>query len=256
MGMPASTRRAQAARAAAGQFAGMIGMQRDPGGRALDPEGRDHLAADARGIGHRHAGVKADDLDVIDRGEIGHDLGEPPRRQHQGIAAGQDHFPDFRVRADIVERVAIGGVRQRGRLARPDHFAAETEAAIHRADVNQLEQHPVGIAVHDAGNRRMRVIADRIGALARLAHQFLRARNELPRDRIVGIIGIDQRGDIGRHRDGVARGDLFQIGERGRGRKAAGDQFGRLRAMSRPVCDLSCLFMLHLQAASIPPDRF
>ena len=35
--------------------------------------------------------------------------------------------------------------------------------------MNQLEQHPIGIAMHDAGDRRMRVIADRIGILVRRA---------------------------------------------------------------------------------------
>ena len=78
------------------------------------------------------------------------------------------------------------------------------------------------------GNRRMRIIADRIGVLAGLLDQFRGARNELPRDRIVGIVGIDQRGDVGRHRDRIARGDLFEIGERGRRRKAAFDEFGGL----------------------------
>ena len=94
--------------------------------------------------------------------------------------------------------------------------------------MNQLEQHPIGVAMHDAGDRRMRVIADRIGILARLRHQFLGARNELPRDRIVGIIGVDQRGDVRRHRHRIARRDLFQIGKIGRRRQAAGDQFSGL----------------------------
>ena len=99
---------------------------------------------------------------------------QPPRRQHQGIAAGQDHLPDFLVRADVVERGRIGLVRQRAVLARSDHLAAEAEAAIDRADMNELEQHAIGIAMHDAGDRRMRVIADRIGVLARLRRQFVR----------------------------------------------------------------------------------
>ena len=38
----------------------------------------------------------------------------------------------------------------------------------------------------------MRVIADRIGALVGLHDQFLGARNVLPRDRIKGIVGVDQ----------------------------------------------------------------
>jgi hypothetical protein len=206
----------------------MIGMNRDPGRCALNPQAGDHRAIDARRRGHRHASVNADDLDVDDGGKIRHDLGEPPRRQHQGIAAGQDHFPDFLVVADIIERVTIDGVRQRGRLARPDHFAAKAKPAIHRADVYQLEQHPIGIAVNDTGNRRMCIIADRIGALTGFTHQFQRARNELARNWVVGIFGVDQRGDVGRHRDGVARGNPFEIGECVRGRKAAGDEFRRL----------------------------
>ena len=84
--------------------------------------------------------------------------------------------------------------------------------------------------MHDAGDRRMRVIADRIGVLARLRRQFLGARNELPRDRIVGIVGVDQRGDVGRDRDRIARRDLFQIGKLRRRRQAARDQFGRAGA--------------------------
>ena len=99
---------------------------------------------------------------------------EPARRQHQRIAAGQDHLPDFRVRADIIERRRVGLVRQRVLLAGSDHLAAEAEAAIDRADMNELEQHAVGIAMHDACDRRMRVIADRIGALARLASRVRR----------------------------------------------------------------------------------
>ena len=70
----------------------------------------------------------------------------------------------------------------------------------------------------------MRVIADRIGILARLGHQFLGARNELSRDRIVGIAGIDQGGDVRRHRHRIARRDLFKIGKISRRRQAMGDQ--------------------------------
>ena len=82
--------------------------------------------------------------------------------------------------------------------------------------------------MHDAGHRRMRIIADRIGVLPGLLDQFGSIRDELPRDRIIGIIRIDQRGDIGRHRDGVAGGDFLEIGERGRRRKAPLDELGRL----------------------------
>jgi hypothetical protein len=172
--------------------------------------------------------MNADDPDVIDSREIRHDLGEPSRRQHQGIAAGQDHFPDFWMRADVVERVAIRAFRKRRRLAGADHLAAKTKPAIHRTDMDQLEQHSIGIAMHDPADRRMRMIANRIGVLARSSHQFLSAWNELPRDRIVGIIRIDQRGHLGRHRHRIARRDLFQIGKIGHSCKPIGSQLGRL----------------------------
>jgi hypothetical protein len=57
---------------------------------------------------------------------------------------------------------------------RADHFAPEAEAAIDRADMHQLQQRAIGVAMHDALHRRMRVIADRIG-------QFIRRNIKLTR---------------------------------------------------------------------------
>jgi len=71
------------------------------------------------------------------------------------------------------------------------------------------------------------VIADRIGIFARPTHQFLGAWNELPGDRIVGIVAVDQRGDVSVTAP-IARGDLFQIGQVGRRRKPVRDQSGGL----------------------------
>ena len=74
----------------------------------------------------------------------------------------------------------------------------------------------------------MRVIADRVGAFAGLLLQFKGVRDELPRDRIVGVLAIDQRGDLRGHRNGVARGNPLEIGKvSGLGQPAL-DQFGRL----------------------------
>ena len=87
------------------------------------------------------------------------------RRQRQRIAAGEDDFPDRRAGADIVERGVERLGRQRGRPARADRLAAEAEAAIDRADVQELQQDAIGIAMHDAGDGAVGGIADRIGAL-------------------------------------------------------------------------------------------
>ncbi len=48
--------------------------------------------------------------------------------------------------------------------------------------------------MHDALDRRMRVVADRIGQLLRLRLEFGRVRDELPRNGIVRIGTIDERG--------------------------------------------------------------
>ena len=47
--------------------------------------------------------------------------------------------------------------------------------------------------MHDAGNRRMRGVADGIGAFFRQGVQFFQAGQELARDGIVGIGRIHQR---------------------------------------------------------------
>jgi hypothetical protein len=115
------------------------------------------------------------------------------------------------VAADIVERARESCRRQRTRVARADHFAAEAEAAIDRADVHQLQQHAVGIAVHDAFDRAVRVVADRIGALLRMRMQFAAIGNELPCDRIVFVRCIDQISHGRSHGQRIARSDSLDL---------------------------------------------
>ena len=147
-----------------------------------------------------------------DVAERGRHLGHAARRENERIAAGEDDFPDFRMRAHVVERGRELGVGQRGALARADHLAAEAEAAIDRADADELQQHAVGVAVHDARHRALQVVTDRIGVLGRVALELARIGNELQRDRVVGIGPIDQLRHRRRYRDGVARSDHRDLG--------------------------------------------
>ncbi len=64
--------------------------------------------------------------------------------------------------------------------------------------------------MHDAFDRAMRVVADRVGALLGRGHQLRRVGHELPRDRIVRIGRIDQFGHRRRDRHRIARRDLLQ----------------------------------------------
>ena len=84
------------------KFAGMIGMDRHPGGDAGRDQGGDQFVAHPRRIDHRHAGVPAHDLDMGHGGKTAGDLACAARRKNEGIAAGEDHFPDFRMGGDIV----------------------------------------------------------------------------------------------------------------------------------------------------------
>ena len=95
--------RAGRARAAA-QFARMIDVHGDICRLALDLQRPHQLRRDARRIGDRNACMNAHDLDVIDLRKRLHHRAQPPRRQHQWIAAGEDHFPDLRMAPDVVER--------------------------------------------------------------------------------------------------------------------------------------------------------
>ena len=96
---------------------------------------------------------------MIDISQIRHDSGEPSRRQHQGIATGQitPKFPAYGYSRVHCDTLRAGGS---ARLARADHFwRGEQEPAIHRADVNQLEQHLISSDVRcrrqcDARDRR------------------------------------------------------------------------------------------------------
>src|SRR5262245_60984841 len=102
--------------------------------------------------------MHADDFDVFDRRQLIHELLEAARREHERVAASEDHLPNFAMRADIGDR----GLKLRARkgVCASNHLAAETETAIGCADVDRLEQHPVGVPVHDAFNGAMETVPD------------------------------------------------------------------------------------------------
>ena len=142
------------------------------------------IGSDARGIDDRHARVNADDLDMTDAAELGHHLAQTLGRQHQRIAAGKNDFPDFGALAQIGDRTRQCLVGQHRGAAGPHRLAAEAEAAIDGADIDQLEQRAVGIAMDHALDRTEGLVADGIGALGARDRELLLARHELPGDRI------------------------------------------------------------------------
>ena len=76
----------------------------------------------------------------------------------------------------MLEHVVELRPRERAVAVGPHHFAPEAEPAINRADVHKLQEATVGVAMHHAFDRRMRLIADRIGPLVRLPEDDDRER--------------------------------------------------------------------------------
>ena len=185
-------------------------MEDDVGGLARRFERAHQRGRHPRRLGHRHAAVHADDLDVFDRRERGDQLFETARREHERVPAGEDHLPDLAMRANIGDRRFE--LRARKTALPSNHFAAETKAAIGSADVDRLEQHSVGIAMHDALDRAMDAVADRVAHLLGPAGELGLLGNELARDGVGSIGGIDEVGEIGGERQRVARGHRFDSG--------------------------------------------
>src|SRR6516165_12738760 len=134
--------------------------------------------------------MKANDFDVVYRGQVGNHLAQPARRQQEWIAAGQNNFPDLRCLADVVER---GGERggAEGSPARPDHFATEAETAIDRAGIDELQENAIRIAMDYARYGAVRIIANRIFVFLRIRVELALVGNKLQCNRIVRIGCVD-----------------------------------------------------------------
>src|SRR4029077_20143007 len=105
-----------------------------------------------------------DYLDVRNGCDSRDHLLEPAGREHQRIDAGQNRLSPLGMRRDIAER-GVELTHRQGFSGRANHLAPEAETAIDRADMGELEQYTVGIAVHNAFDRTVRVVADRVGPL-------------------------------------------------------------------------------------------
>ena len=151
------------------ELARVVGVQRHIRRLALGLQRADERRRDARRIDQRHARVEADHLHMGDRAEPADESAQAPRGQDQRIAAGDDHLPDLGPARDVGEggRKRVGG--ERAEPLRPDHLAAEAEAAIDRAGVERLQQHAVRIAVHDALDGTVRRVSDRVVVFVRPA---------------------------------------------------------------------------------------
>ena len=81
-----------------------------------------------------------------------------------------------------------------------DDPRAGAVAAVGRAAVGDEEQHAVRVAVDQAGDRHVRILATGVGHFLRRVPAFLDPRDHLAADRAVGVVAIDQVEKVRRDR--------------------------------------------------------
>ena len=168
---------------------------------------RPHLAQDGAELGrdalrerHGVAGSEPDDLDMGDGAEAEQDLAEPVVGEGQRVAAGYQHVAHLGVGGDPVEPardLVFGG----GRLGVGDLPFACAVAAIDGAVVGHIEEHPIGVAMGDAGHRHVALFGERIGKLEGVVEQLSSLRDGLQPNGAVGVPVFAQRGVVGGDRD-------------------------------------------------------
>jgi hypothetical protein len=112
---------------------------------------------------------------------------------------------------DVRERCVQRAGAQHLTLAAPDCLPPEAEAAIDRADARQLQEHAIAIAMNDAFDRRVAVVADRIRDFGRCRVELRFTRHELTSDCVVRLALCDQAADMRRDRESVAGRDRVQV---------------------------------------------
>ena len=151
------------------------------------------------------------------------------------------------MRAHIVERrVELG--RAEDARAGTDPLAAKAEAAIDRADRDELDQHPVGIAMHQSptGLMASSPIGSSLSAGSRMS-----SRASGTNWRAIGSAGSpgrDERGERRRQADRVALGHGLKLGKPFGRRKARVDQLFR-------SCEALVGASVHCPNASFTVDR-
>ena len=165
-GIACACTRRMAARASGVNLAGMVGMHHQPHGLVRRHRGR-QCSASASPDRRPAGGYGCEWSRYAEWPKAAATIS--PSRRGDSISGS----PPVRITSPISGRArsqSIGGLQLRiaqQPAIRAHMLAAEAEPAIDRADQQRLQQRPVGIAMHDALDRRKRVIADRVRPLMR-----------------------------------------------------------------------------------------
>ena len=181
-----------------------------------DPEGMVALQDPGEGNGdalrHHDGCLGADPQELHVRNPV--QPGEQPvqlfLRQRQGVTAREQDVANLLVRLDVGDRLFPLRLEEDAVVVGVLHHArARAVAAVGGAGIGHEKQHPVGIAVHDAGNGAVLVLAERVFRLSRGMQELVGDGDHGPADRMIRILRVHQaeivRGDGEGQRAGVPR---------------------------------------------------
>jgi hypothetical protein len=154
------------------------------------------LGRDAHGQKDGHARADADDLDVGDGPQAAEDHVHQLGGQHHRVAAGEQHVADLRRALDVVDLgVELGPAEGLRRVA--DDAAAGAVAAVAGALGGDEHQHPVGVAVDEAGHGGVLVLGQAVFHHRLEGHHLAVGGDDLLADGAVGVVGVDEAGEVG-----------------------------------------------------------
>ena len=112
-------------------------------------------------------------------------------RKEQGIAPGKQDVANLRVLLEVAE----GGLPLGFEVLLADagdDARTGAVAAVGGAAVGDEKEHAVGVAVDQAGDRHVGILAARVGHFLRSVPALLDPRDHLAADRAIGVVAIDQ----------------------------------------------------------------
>ena len=158
------------------------------------------LRRDALRQDDRHLGPDADDLHVSDRPQAGQQPFELLVGQGQRVPAGKQYIPDPGSAGDVLQGLFPAGMDSALRPFAPDQAGAGAVPAVGRAEVRHQEQHPVGVAVHQARHGAVVVLPQWVFGLTGGPHVLVVHRDGRAPKGLGGIPGVEKAGVV--RRDG------------------------------------------------------
>ena len=136
----------------------------------------------------RHLGPQTDKLDVLDPPKLGQNPLQPFVAQRQGISTREQHVADGRGFPYVIQGLLQPGLPGHDLTVAHDP-RPRTVPAIGRAEIVHQQQNSIRIAMNQAGNRAVPLLAERVVGLPGGLRELRRRRHNRSSQRLTGIVG-------------------------------------------------------------------